>query len=264
MTAEVTAGVAARRRWRGGRVLSDGHVLYWWVEILAILAYYGVYSIVRNANGANPPGAYPHAKQLIWIEHHLGIFHEATIQSWALHFRPLIDTANYFYGSLHFIVTIFTGVFLYTRCSDDYPRYRNTLAIATGLALVGFKFYPLMPPRLLPAHYGFVDTLAKYPTFWSFDSGGMSHLSNQFAAMPSVHICWATFCAIALATHVKKRWQRVLAWSYPVLTLIVIVITANHYFLDAVGGLVILAAGWIISGKITRAGRKPSPASAAA
>ena len=261
MTAEVTAPVLARRRWRGARVLSDGHVLYWWVEVLAILAYYGVYSFVRNANGASPPGAYPHAKQLIAIEQHLGIFHEAAIQSWALHFRPMIDTANYFYGSLHFVVTIFTGVFLYTRWSDDYPRYRNTLAIATGLALIGFKFYPLMPPRLLDTlvhtHYGFVDTLAKYPTPWSFDSGGMSHLSNQFAAMPSVHICWATFCAIALATHVRKLWAKVLAWSYPVLTLFVIVITANHYFLDAIGGLVILGAAWIIAGKITRAGRGP-------
>ena len=107
------------------------------------------------------------------------------------------------------------------------------------------------------AHYGFIDTLAKYPTPWSFDSGGMSHLSNQFAAMPSVHICWATFCAIALATHVEKLWAKVLAWSYPILTLIVIVITANHYFLDALGGLVILAAGWIIAGKVTRAGRGP-------
>jgi PAP2 superfamily len=246
----------------GGRVLRDGHVLYWWVEILAILAYYGLYSFVRNANGANPPGAYPHAKQIISLEQHFGIFHEATIQSWALHFKPLIVSANYFYGSLHFIVTIFTGFFLYLKWSDDYPRFRNTLAISTGLALIGFKFYPLMPPRLLDtvgglhiAHYGFVDTLAKYPTFWSFDSGGMSHLSNQFAAMPSVHICWATFCAFALVPRLRNPVARVLAFLYPFFTLIVIVITANHYFLDAVGGLVIFGLGWVAAGKITRAGR---------
>ncbi len=250
----------AQPKYPGGRVLSDGHVLYWWVEILAILAYYGVYSFVRNANGANPSGAYPHAKQVIDLEKHLGIFHEATIQSWALHFKPLIISANYFYGSLHFIVTIFVGFYLYLKWSDDYPRFRNALAISTGLALIGFKFYPLMPPRLLitaGAHYNFVDTLAKYPTPWSFDSGGMSHLSNQFAAMPSVHICWATFCAVALVPRLRNRFLKVLAFLYPFFTLFVIVITANHYFLDAIAGLAIFLIGWIVSGKITRAGRGP-------
>jgi hypothetical protein len=123
----------ARRRSTlpGARVLSDGHVLYWWVELLAILTFYVVYSFVRNLNGAHPPAAFPHARQIITIEHWLGIYHEETIQKWALHFRPLIIAANYFYGSLHFLVTIFAGVFLFRKFSDDYPRYRNTLAIAT-------------------------------------------------------------------------------------------------------------------------------------
>ena len=101
----------------------------------------------------------------------LGIYHEETLQDWALHFKPLIIAANYFYGSLHFVVTIAAGIYLFRKFSDDYPRYRNTLAIATLLALIGFKLFPLMPPRLLPESYGFVDTLAKYPTFWSFNSG---------------------------------------------------------------------------------------------
>ena len=88
-------------------------------------------------------------RHIISIEHHLGIFHEETIQRWALHFKPLIITANYFYGSLHFIVTIGVAVWLFRKYSDDYPRYRNTLAITTALALIGFTVFPLMPPRLL-------------------------------------------------------------------------------------------------------------------
>ncbi len=253
----MTTEVRKRSPLPGGRVLSDNRVIYWWVEIIAILAYYGIYSFVRNANGAHPPGAYPHAKQIITIEHYLGIFHEATLQQWALHFKPLIIAANYFYGSFHFIVTIYVGIFLFRKYSDEYPFFRNTLAIATALALIGFKFYPLMPPRLLPAHYGFIDTLDKYPTFWSFDSGGMKDLSNQFAAMPSVHICWSTFCALALAPRLENRVAKTLAWLYPFFTLVVIVITANHYFLDAVGGVLILTIGWIASGYVTRAGHKP-------
>ena len=159
---------------KGGRRLSDGSALYWWVEILAILGFYIVYSAIRNANGSHPLHAFHDAQDIIKLEHHLGIFHEATIQRWALHCKPLIIAANYVYGSLHFIVTIWVAVWLFRSYSDDYPRYRNTLAVTTALALIGFTIFPLMPPRLLHdagLHLGFVDTLQRYPTFWSFDSG---------------------------------------------------------------------------------------------
>ncbi|HET9730069.1 MAG TPA: phosphatase PAP2 family protein [Acidimicrobiia bacterium] len=251
----MTAEVSTARRLRGGRRLSTGHTLYWWAEIIAILVYYAVYSAIRNIHGGGnhaPPHAFDHARQIMSLEHHLGIFHEATLQSWAP--RAVIIVSNYFYGSLHFIVTIFAGVFLYRRYADDYPRFRNTLAIATGLALIGFALYPLAPPRMFP-QLGFVDTLAKDPTFWSFNSGGMQNVSNQFAAMPSVHIAWAGFCALALAPRLKRPALKVLAAVYPLITLTVIVVTANHYILDAVGGAVVLTIGWIIAGRITRAGR---------
>ena len=249
---------ASHRELKGGRRLRDGRTLYWWVEILAILAFYAVYSAIRNANGSHPIHAFDDAKHIVSIEHHLGIFHEETIQRWALHFKPLIITSNYFYGSLHFIVTIGVTIWLFRRYSNDYPRYRNTLAITTALALIGFTVFPLMPPRLLHLyHYqtGFVDTLQRYPTPWSFDSGPAARVSNQYAAMPSVHIAWSTWCALALVPRLKRTGARVLAALYPVITLTVIVVTANHYFLDAVGGLAILSIGWFLGDKFTRAGR---------
>jgi hypothetical protein len=239
-------------------------MLRWWVEILAILGFYVVYSAIRNLHGGGahtPPHAFDHARQIMSLEHRIGLFHELTIQRWALHVRPLIITANYLYGSLHFIVTIFAGVFLFRRFSDDYPRFRNMLAITTGIALIGFALYPLAPPRMFQ-ELGFVDTLAKDPTFWSFSSGGMQTVSNQYAAMPSVHIAWATWCAFALAPRLKTPALRVLAASYPLITLTVIVVTANHYIIDAVGGLVILLVGWLASGRIARAGRTPAAATA--
>jgi len=260
-----------RKPMKGGRRLRDGSNIYWWVEILAILAFYLLYSAIRNTNGSHPVHAFDNARHIISLEHHLGIFHEATIQSWALHFTPLIITANYMYGSLHFIVTISVAVWLFRSYSDDYPRYRNTLAITTFLALLGFTFFPLMPPRLLASdpyfvthhlhglHLGFVDTLEKYPTPWSFDSGKMKSISNQYAAMPSVHIAWSTWCALAMVPRMKTRGRKILAASYPFATLIVIVITANHYVIDAVGGLVILSAGWFLGNLITRAGRSAPP-----
>ena len=162
------------RRLPGARVLRDGTVLYWWVEIIAIAVFYFVYSQIRNANGNDPAAAFANASDIIHWQRLIGIYHEQTLQSWALHFRPIIVFCNYWYGSMHFIVTGGVMVFLYRKWSDDYPTWRNTLGIATAIALIGFTLYPLMPPRLLPAHYGF-DPLTHYTTFWTIN-GGQEHL----------------------------------------------------------------------------------------
>ncbi|MDQ1533439.1 MAG: hypothetical protein QOF28_1200 [Actinomycetota bacterium] len=244
-----------RHAWTGRR-LSDGATIYWWAEVLMCVLFYLVYSAGRNANEGHPSVAFRNARAVIHLEHILGIYHEETLERWALHVKPLIIACNYYYGSLHFIVTIGVAIVLFRRWSDDYPRWRNTLGISTGLALIGFITYPLMPPRLLPSHYGFVDTLAKYPTPWSFDSGAVSKISNQFAAMPSVHCAWALWCACVLVPHLKHPVARAAAALYPVLTVTVIVLTANHYFLDAVGGFAALGIGYTIAHFTTRAGRR--------
>jgi hypothetical protein len=228
--------------------------LYWWREALTVLVLYEVYSAIRNLSEGSYSQAFRHARQLMHWQHMIGLNHEATLQSWALHSKPLIIVLNYVYGSLHFIVTTGVVVWLYRRHPDDYPRWRNTLALTTVLALVGFIFWPLMPPRLLPAHYGFVDTLAKYRTFWSFDSGAIHNISNQYAAMPSLHFGWSLFCASALAPRLRRRPARVAAALYPLLTLAAIVLTANHYFLDAAGGAVVFLAGYLLSRRFTRPG----------
>jgi PAP2 superfamily len=258
--------VPLHRRLPGGRTLRDGHRLYWWGELLAVLIFYGVYSFVRNLHHGSEAQAYQHAKDLIDVQKALGINHEQAIQAWALGSRAFIIAANYFYGSLHFIVTAGVMIYLYRRWTDDYPRWRNTLGIATGLALIGFAFFPLLPPRLLDSysqvhhlgiHYGFVDTLAKDPAFWSFNSGAVNKISNQFAAMPSVHCAWALWCACALVPRLKHVWAKVLAAIYPAMTVTVIVVTANHYFLDAVGGFFVFGVGYVLARIFTRAGRGP-------
>ena len=247
-----------RRKLRGGRRLRDGHYLYWWVEIVAVIVFYVLYSTIRNLHHGNADEAFQHARELISLQRDLGINHEQAIQHWALGWRPLIIAANYFYGSLHFIVTGGVMIYLYRKWSDDYPLWRNTLAVATGLALIGFAFFPLMPPRLLPHHYGFVDTLAKDPSFWSFNSGAVSKISNQYAAMPSVHCAWALWCASALVPRLTHWWAKALAVIYPVTTVTAIVITANHYFLDAPAGFAALGLGYLAARAFTRAGRGPA------
>jgi hypothetical protein len=244
--------------------------LSWWREVLITLVLYQVYSAIRNVSEGTKEVAFRHARQLMEWQSALGINHEETLQSWALNSRPLIIFMNYIYGSLHFIVTAGAVIFLYRKFPGDYPRWRNTLALTTILALIGFIFWPLMPPRLLPAHYGFVDTLAKYPTFWSFDSGAINEISNQYAAMPSLHFGWSLFCASALAPRLRRRPARIAAALYPLLTLAAIVLTGNHFVLDAAGGAVVFLAGYGLARRFTRPGPvltdtpdTPDPADAA-
>jgi hypothetical protein len=261
-TADAPAAPPLHRRLRGGHRLRDGRTLYWWLEAGFVAVFYAVYSTIRNLNDAGTDLAFEHAKQIIRLQLDLGIFHEQTIQAWALHVRPLIVGSNYFYGSLHFIVTGGVMIYLYRRWTNDYPLWRNTLAIATAIALIGFAFYPLMPPRLLPSSYHFVDTLAKDPAFWSFNSGAMNRISNQYAAMPSVHCAWALWCACVLVPRLRPIWAKAIAVIYPVLTVTAIVVTANHYFLDAVAGFAVLGIAYLLARIFTRAGRRPAVASA--
>ena len=94
--------------------------------------------------------------------------------------------------------------------------------------------------------FGFVDTLEEYGGPWSFDSEAMADLSNQYAAMPSLHIGWSTWCAVAMWPLLRRRWQRVAVFLYPLATLFCIIVTGNHYWIDGVGGLLAFALGTLV------------------
>jgi len=225
------------------------HRLRWWKEVGLVLAFYVVYSAVRNTQGSavvSEARALRNALQVIRWEKVVGIYHEEGIQQAFLRWNGFIEFWNLFYGTFHFFVTILALVLLFRRFPARYRRWRNTLAATTALALIGFATYPLMPPRLLPAAYGYVDTLRVYGSLWSFDSGAMSKLSNQYAAMPSLHFAWATWCVLVLAPMFRSWWARAAVVIYPVFTLFAIVVTANHFVLDAVGGAVVLGVGSVI------------------
>jgi hypothetical protein len=237
-------------------------------------AFYGVYTAVRDTQGSAGGGtngtsavvAFHHARQVIHVERDLLIYHEQQLQHFFIHHlgtltRPFFQFWDIWYGSAHFLVTIAVAIWLFRRDPTRYTLMRNILAVTTALALLGFAAYPLMPPRLLDfrfpnigphAAYGFVDTLQRYGGSWSFDSHTMQKVSNQFAAMPSLHIAWSVWCTIAVYPSCRKWWTKALAIAYPIITLLCIVVTANHFVLDAVGGLVILGLGTLIATPITR------------
>ena len=234
--------------------------LRWWREVVCVLVFYVAYSAVRNKGVATDSAeeAFANARTIIRLERLVGLYHEERVQQVFLHHQWFIRLCNIYYGSLHFLVTAGALVWSFRRCPRTYPRWRNTLAFTTALALIGFAFFPLMPPRLLPPSYGYVDTLAAVGGLWSFDSGTMKAISNQYAAMPSLHFGWSLWSALVLWPASGRRWVRLLLVGYPTVTLFAIVVTANHFWLDAVGGVVALGAGYSLArlaGRRDRSGR---------
>ncbi|MCU4185350.1 phosphatase PAP2 family protein [Acidiferrimicrobium sp. IK] len=217
--------------------------------------FYGLYTLVRDINGDKPVSverALTNAHRIISLERHLNVFHEASVQQLFLHDRDLMRFWDGFYGTVHFLAAIGVLVYLFLRRPEIYRLWRNTLAATTGLALVGFYFFPLLPPRLLPASYHFDDTLRTIGGLWDFSSGAVDQVSNQFAAMPSLHTGWSLWCALALGACVRPRWARIALLAYPAATVFCIIITANHYFADAAGGVLTLALGFALAWMFTR------------
>ncbi|MDQ6946263.1 MAG: phosphatase PAP2 family protein [Actinomycetota bacterium] len=221
--------------------------LRWWQEALYVVVFYAGYTLVRDLRGTRPVSrahAFANAEKIVDLERWFGLFQERRVQSWFLHSHAVLRGLDDFYGTAHFAVTLVALMYLFHRQPWRYSLWRNTLAITTALALIGFAFFPLMPPRLLPSSYHIVDTLRTVGGLWSFDSGPMNAVSNQYAAMPSLHFAWSMWCALALAPAMKRPIARVLVWCYPALTLLCVVVTGNHYLVDALGGAVTLAAGY--------------------
>ena len=224
--------------------------------MLYIAAFYGVYSFIRNTQGSasvSAEHAFSHARAVIDIERAFGLYFEEGVQDAFLGWRWFIQFWNLFYGTFHFVVTVAALVMLFRRFPARYPRWRNTLAATTGLALIGFATYPLMPPRLLPAAYGFVDTLRVFGGLWDFDSGPVAQVSNQYAAMPSLHFAWSTWSVFVLYPMLRRPWSRALILAYPAATTFAIVVTANHYWLDAAGGALVLGVGALIGFRLAAA-----------
>lgn len=234
-----------------------------WFEILLIGVSYWLYSLVRNAVPEQQAAALKHADSIWSFENHLGLAVEHGVNHAVNSVTWLIVGMNYYYATLHFIVTIGVLVWLYLYHPGRYGPARLVLFVTTWLALVGFWAYPLAPPRLMTGGT-FIDTVKVHDTWGSMSQGSLAHVSNQYAAMPSMHIGWSLWCGITIATLAKPLWAKVLGVLYPLATLTVIVSTGNHFWMDAVGGAFCLAFGYtvayVVYGRwVYRLPREPEP-----
>ncbi|WP_328441035.1 phosphatase PAP2 family protein [Streptomyces sp. NBC_00457] len=217
-----------------------------WFEILLIAVSYWTYSLIRNAVPEQKGQALSNADWLWRLEQDLGLAVEESVNHAVNSVTWLIVGMNYYYATLHFVVTLGVLVWLFRSHPGRYAATRMVLFATTGVALVGYYLYPLAPPRLMNGQ-SFIDTVMVHDTWGSMASGDLKNMSNQYAAMPSMHIGWSVWSGLTIFALASVPWVRVLGLLYPVATLIVIVATANHFWLDAVGGLMCLAFGYAVA-----------------
>src|SRR5215468_2454704 len=205
-------------------------------ELVLVAVFLAVYEEIRwhmvQAGGA----AASHALSIVSAERALGLFHEQAVQAVFTPWDTVTDAFNAYYGGTHFLVPAAVLAWLLLRHPERYDRARTALAVTTAVAFVCFWIYPVAPPRLLPGRFGIVDTLTAAAGSGHFETTLINTAGDQYASMPSLHVAWAVWCALALYPAVRHRALRVLVVAYPVMTTLVVVATGNHFFLDAVAG----------------------------
>jgi hypothetical protein len=225
-------------------------------EFLLVAGLFLVYKFGRQLATGHSGEALHNAHRVWDLERTLHLPGEGSVQSVLLHSDTLVRLANTYYATVHFPATAAFLVWLYLRRPAHYVWARRVLVTVSSAALVLPFLFPLAPPRMSAAT-GLVDTAHVYgPSVYGPPTS--DHLSNQFAAMPSLHFGWALMVAIGLIAATRSRW-RWLWLLHPLLTLLVIVGTANHYWLDAIVATAMLGAALALVLPRTSSGQTPIP-----
>jgi hypothetical protein len=195
------------------------------------------YETVRGIADGERAQAFVNGANVISLEKSMHTFFEPDLQSFFMHPRWLIDFANFMYMNSHFVVTTAFLVWLYLFRNQNFYFVRNMFMVAMGLAIIGYALLPTAPPRLFPQE-GFVDTITQYAQV-NHDSGLVKLFINPYAAIPSMHVAFSTMIGVAGALIARHTITRALWCAYPVLVFWVVVVTANHFWVDGAAGLLV-------------------------
>jgi uncharacterized membrane protein YhaH (DUF805 family) len=215
-------------------------------EALVVVGAYVAYSALRVLVEGDDTRAFEHALDLVAVEQTLGFFHEAWLQQ-AVDGQPWLAVAlQWIYLHAYLPLLVVSGLVIYMHDRQLYRLYRNTMFISAALGLLIFAALPVAPPRMLP-EYGFHDPLHSAFT-------ATSATKNDFAAIPSFHFGFTMLAALGVAHALGfRRWQVAGLSLVPLIMLLSIVATANHYFLDAiVGGLVVMSVWSVMVARAER------------
>jgi hypothetical protein len=212
-------------------------------EVALVASLFLAYRLGRLAITGHDELAVTNAWWVWDIERTLRLPDEELFQQWALQWPDLLRAANWYYVGVHFPLTAAFLIWGWLRRPPEEYRYaRRLLSLLTGLALVVHVVMPLAPPRMLSS-LGFLDTMAVFGPSAYGDSSAT--IANQFAAMPSLHVGWALLLAIVVVQTARSRW-RWIAVLHPFITVMVVVATANHYWVDAIAAALLLVIAIVV------------------
>ena len=221
-------------------------------EMLIVIPAYFLYFLVRGFVQGREAEAIERAVKIIDFQKGLNIFWEPALQSYMLRFDWLVTLANWVYIWGHWPVIVFVALWLFLLHRENYAVYRNAFLISGAIGLAIFAFFPVAPPRLVDG-IGMIDTIAE-------NSGAYRMLQppafvNQYAAMPSLHFGWNLLVGIAIARHGTGLLMKSLGLFSPLLMLASIVLTANHFIIDAFAGGALAVLGLLIAYLIHQRGK---------
>jgi PAP2 superfamily len=215
-------------------------------EALLIALLITIYQGVRHLAIGHFGEATEHADWVWRLERAIYLPDEAALQRWVLGWPDAARLANLYYVGVHFPGTAAALIWLFLRHRAVYVRARTELVLLTSAGLVVHVLFPLAPPRLVPG-LGMVDTMLTVgPSAYSSPNTGFA---NQYAAMPSLHIGWAILVAVAVLRTTRSRW-RWLVLLHPALTTTVVVVTANHFWLDGIVAALLLGMSVLLVGLV--------------
>jgi hypothetical protein len=224
----------------------------WWIELLVIGWLAWVYDIITNLAAVREQAAFRHGLDVLHLEQALHIDPELAFNSW-LHRHLLLGLlAGDYYGNAHFVVTFAVIGWLWWRHPRAYRPLRNGLVLINVIGFAVYWVYPMAPLRLLPGVRAY-DIVALTHAFGGWQaSGTIAHAANEFAAMPSLHLAWAVWCAYAVWYVFRHRRAALLAWVYPVMTCLDVLATGNHLVLDCLAGVATMAVATVAGFALSR------------
>lgn len=217
-------------------------------ELVLLGLLYLAYSGIRVLASDDMATALRHASDILRLEQLLHLDDEDWLNGVFYAHRAVEVGASFYYAAAHYLVTPMVMLWLWRRRRDHYLPARRALVAASLVALALFLLLPTAPPRLFGGYHDLLALTADVG-WWSTSASapqGLGDLTNQLAAMPSMHVGWALWCALAVSTWARPAWLRRGAWVHPALTLLVVVGTGNHWILDAVVGAALVLAAWAV------------------
>lgn len=242
-----------RRVWAGVRHLSRDFVAATaprggrdvLIQFSIMFGLYYLYRITRAVAQGQEDIAFANADAVIKAERTLGMYWEPWLQARFSSFEPLMQSMIWFYREVHLPVIAILLCWMFMRRREVWPLFRNWFLALNLIGLIGYALVPTAPPRML-SWSGVVDMAYLYRDDVAFASAP-SIFANPYAAMPSLHFAYALFVALCLYALAHPTWLRRLAWAYPAVCFVAIVVTGNHFILDAVMGGIAVAVAWLVA-----------------